>query len=197
MRPPPGEVPPRCTPPAQRRRPDPRRHPPPRAGVRGRAVAGRVEDGFVTANRDFYRVDTALTVPRVDVAGWRLRINGMVGRPLELSFDDLLRRPLIERDITLNCVSNEVGGPYVGTARWLGVHLADLLREVQPKAGADQLVARSVDGMTIGTPLSVLLDGRDAVLCVGMNGEPLPLEHGFPVRMLTPASTATREPASG
>ncbi|MEV4518148.1 molybdopterin-dependent oxidoreductase [Dactylosporangium sp. NPDC049525] len=145
-----------------------------------------LDPGFVTTNRDFYRVDTALTVPRVDVSSWRLRIKGMVGRPLELSFDDLLRRPLIERDITLNCVSNEVGGPYVGTARWLGVSLADLLREVRPAAGADQLVARSVDGMTIGTPLSVVLDGRDAMLCVGMNGEPLPLDHGFPVRMLTP-----------
>ncbi|GAA1559325.1 sulfite oxidase [Dactylosporangium maewongense] len=142
--------------------------------------------GFVTANRDFYRVDTALTVPRVDVAGWRLRVRGMVGRPLELTFDDLLRRPLIERDVTLNCVSNEVGGPYVGTARWLGVPLADLLREARPAPGADQVVARSVDGMTIGTPLAVVLDGRDAMLCVGMNGEPLPLEHGFPVRMLTP-----------
>lgn len=145
-----------------------------------------VENGFVTANRDFYRVDTALTVPRVDVSTWRLRIKGMVGRPLELSFDDLLRRRLIERDITLNCVSNEVGGPYVGTARWLGVPLADLLREALVQAGADQVVARSVDGMTIGTPLSVVLDGRDAMLCVGMNGEPLPLDHGFPVRMLTP-----------
>ncbi|GIG50515.1 molybdopterin-dependent oxidoreductase [Dactylosporangium siamense] len=142
--------------------------------------------GLITANRDFYRVDTALTVPRVDVGGWRLRVKGMVDRPLELSFDDLLSRPLIERDITLNCVSNEVGGPYVGTARWLGVHLADLLREARVRPGADQVVARSVDGMTIGTPLSVVLDGRDAMLCVGMNGEPLPLDHGFPVRMLTP-----------
>ncbi|MET7421405.1 molybdopterin-dependent oxidoreductase [Dactylosporangium sp. NPDC005555] len=149
-------------------------------------LPGGLDEGFVTANRDFYRVDTALTVPRVDAGSWRLKIKGMVGRPVELSFDDLLRRPLIERDITLNCVSNEVGGPYVGTARWLGVHLAELLREVRPSPEADQLVARSVEGMTIGTPLSVVLDGRDAMLCVGMNGEPLPLDHGFPVRMLTP-----------
>jgi DMSO/TMAO reductase YedYZ molybdopterin-dependent catalytic subunit len=157
---------------------------PPPASAAPPLPAG-TDAGFVTTNRDFYRVDTALTVPRVDVAAWRLRIRGMVGRPLELSFDDLLRRPLIERDVTLNCVSNEVGGPYVGTARWLGVPLADLLREARPAPGADQVVARSVDGMTIGTPLSVVLDGRDAMLCVGMNGEPLPLEHGFPVRMLT------------
>ena len=142
--------------------------------------------GFVTANPDFYRVDTALTVPRVDLASWRLTIGGLVDSPVELSFADLLDRPLVERVVTLNCVSNEVGGPYIGTARWLGVPLAPLLREVGLRQGADQLLARSVDGMTIGTPMAALLDGREPLLCVGMNGEPLPLEHGFPVRMLTP-----------
>jgi DMSO/TMAO reductase YedYZ molybdopterin-dependent catalytic subunit len=142
--------------------------------------------GFVTTNADFYRVDTALTVPRVDLDSWRLTIGGLADAPVELSFADLLARPLVERVVTLNCVSNEVGGPYIGTARWLGVPLAPLLRDVGVQAGADQLLARSVDGMTIGTPLAAVLDGREALLCVGMNGEPLPLEHGFPVRMLTP-----------
>ncbi|MGH3682540.1 MAG: molybdopterin-dependent oxidoreductase, partial [Natronosporangium sp.] len=142
--------------------------------------------GFHTRNDEFYRVDTALTVPQVDPAGWRLTIHGQVERPLELSFEDLLRRPMIERDITLNCVSSEVGGPYIGTARWLGVPLAPLLREAGIAAGADQLVARSVEGMTIGTPVETILDGRDALLAVGMNGEPLPARHGFPVRVLTP-----------
>ncbi|WP_436531863.1 molybdopterin-dependent oxidoreductase [Actinoplanes sp. HUAS TT8] len=145
-----------------------------------------VAAGFSTPNTAFYRVDTALTVPRIDPARWRLRIHGMVDRELELSLADLLRRPLIERDITLNCVSNEVGGPYIGTARWLGVPLAALLREAGVRAGADQIVARSVEGMTIGTPVATAVDGRDTMLAVGMNGEPLPLEHGFPVRMLTP-----------
>jgi DMSO/TMAO reductase YedYZ molybdopterin-dependent catalytic subunit len=142
--------------------------------------------GFVTSNADFYRVDTALTVPQVDLDSWRLGITGMVDSPVSLSFADLLDRPLVERVVTLNCVSNEVGGPYIGTARWLGVPLAPLLREVGVRAGADQLLARSVDGMTIGTPVAALLDGREPLLCVGMNGEPLPFEHGFPVRMLTP-----------
>ena len=145
-----------------------------------------VDPGFVTTNADFYRVDTALTVPRVDLASWRLTIGGLVDSPVELSFADLLDRPLVERDVTLNCVSNEVGGPYIGTARWLGVPLAPLLREVGVRPGADQLLARSVDGMTIGTPTAALFDGREPLLCVGMNGEPLPVEHGFPVRMLTP-----------
>ena len=145
-----------------------------------------VAPGFLTSNADFYRVDTALTVPRVDLASWRLTIGGMVDSPVELSFADLLDRPLVERVVTLNCVSNEVGGPYIGTARWLGVPLAPLLREVGVRPGADQLLARSVDGMTIGTPMAALFDGREPLLCVGMNGEPLPLEHGFPVRMLTP-----------
>jgi DMSO/TMAO reductase YedYZ molybdopterin-dependent catalytic subunit len=142
--------------------------------------------GFYTPVDDFYRVDTALTVPRVDSTAWQLKITGMVDRPATLSFDDLLRRGLIERDITLNCVSNEVGGPYIGTTRWLGVPLAPLLREVGIRSGADQVVARSVEGMTIGTPVETLLDGREAMLAVAMDGQPLPLEHGFPVRMLTP-----------
>jgi DMSO/TMAO reductase YedYZ molybdopterin-dependent catalytic subunit len=149
-------------------------------------VPAGVAPGFHTANADFYRVDTALTVPRVDVDQWQLRIRGMVDRPTTLNFADLLNQPLTERDITLNCVSNEVGGPYIGTARWLGAPLAPLLRQAGIQAGADQLVARSTDGMTIGTPIEMILDGRDTLLAVGMNGEPLPLEHGFPMRMLTP-----------
>lgn len=142
--------------------------------------------GFTTPNTDFYRVDTALTVPTIDVGSWSLRIHGMVDHELELSFADLLNRPLIERDITLNCVSNEVGGPYIGTARWLGVPLVQLLREAGAHAGADQVVARSSEGMTIGTPVQTVLDGRDTMLCLAMNGQPLPAQHGFPVRMLTP-----------
>ncbi|MER6470555.1 sulfite oxidase [Streptomyces collinus] len=165
----------------------PARPVPARAGLR---VAGI--SPFHTPNPDFYRVDTALVVPKVDATAWRLRIHGKgVRRPVVLSFGDLLRRELIERDITLTCVSNEVGGPYVGNARWIGVRLADLLAEagVRPPSrggSADQLVARSVDGMTLGTPVEDVLDGRDAMLAVGMNGEPLPFAHGFPVRMLVP-----------
>ncbi|MFJ9087655.1 sulfite oxidase [Streptomyces sp. NPDC102384] len=159
-----------------------------------KGAALRIKDisPFMTPNGDFYRVDTALVVPKVDATSWRLRIHGKgVARERTLSFDDLLKMPLIERNITLTCVSNEVGGPYVGNARWIGVRLADLLREcgVQPpsKGGpADQLVARSVDGMTIGSPVDDVMDGRDAMLAVGMNGQPLPFEHGFPVRMLVP-----------
>ncbi|MEV0846259.1 molybdopterin-dependent oxidoreductase [Streptomyces sp. NPDC049954] len=147
---------------------------------------------FTTPNADFYRVDTALVVPKVNADTWRLRVHGEgVRSPLTLSFQDLLRRELIERDITLTCVSNEVGGGYVGNARWIGVPLAPILREAgvrPPSRGgkADQLVARSVDGMTLGSPVETVMDGRDAMLAVGMNGEPLPFAHGFPVRMLVP-----------
>ncbi|MER7823209.1 molybdopterin-dependent oxidoreductase [Streptomyces sp. NPDC096097] len=147
---------------------------------------------FLTPNQDFYRVDTALVVPRVDAETWRLRIHGEgVTRPLELDLRQLLARPVVEHDITLTCVSNEVGGPYAGNARWLGVRLGDLLREAgvrPPSQGgpADQLVARSVDGMTIGTPVEAVMDGRAALLAVGMNGRPLPFAHGFPVRMVVP-----------
>ncbi len=147
---------------------------------------------FTTPNKDFYRVDTALVIPKVDANGWRLRIHGEgVRRDLEFTYQDLLDRPLIEREITLCCVSNEVGGPYIGHARWIGVPLADLLKEAgvkPPSRGgrADQIIARSVDGMTLGTPVEDVMDGRDAMLALGMNGEPLPFVHGFPVRMLVP-----------
>ncbi|MFG2102104.1 molybdopterin-dependent oxidoreductase [Micromonospora echinaurantiaca] len=141
---------------------------------------------YVTPNFGFYRIDTALVVPQVDPETWRLRIHGRVRRPLTLSFADLLARPLVERYVTLACVSNEVGGDLIGNARWLGVPLKELLDEVEPEEGADQVVGRSVDGWTCGTPTAVLRDGRDALLAVGMNGEPLPVEHGFPVRMVVP-----------
>ncbi|MEV1045658.1 molybdopterin-dependent oxidoreductase [Streptomyces sp. NPDC049916] len=147
---------------------------------------------FTTPNNKFYRVDTALVVPKVDANSWRLRIHGKgVRRDLEFTYQDLLDRPLIEREITLCCVSNEVGGPYIGHARWIGVRLADLLKEAgvkPPSRGgpADQIIARSVDGMTLGTPVEDVMDGRDAMLALGMNGEPLPFVNGFPVRMLVP-----------
>ncbi|WP_367047990.1 sulfite oxidase [Streptomyces sp. Je 1-332] len=159
---------------------------------KGAALRVRGISSFVTPNDDFYRVDTALVVPKVDANAWKLRIHGKgVTRELTLTFDDLLRMELVERDITLACVSNEVGGPYVGNARWIGVRLADLLKRCgvkPPSRGgpADQLVARSVDGMTIGTPVEDVMDGRDAMLALGMNGQPLPFEHGFPVRMIVP-----------
>jgi DMSO/TMAO reductase YedYZ molybdopterin-dependent catalytic subunit len=141
---------------------------------------------FITPNAAFYRIDTALTAPQVPTAGYTLRVKGMVDRELELSYDDLLARPLIERDITLTCVSNEVGGKLAGTARWLGTPLAPLLQEVGVQPGADQVVGRSVDGYECGFPTAVAMDGRDALLAIGMNGEPLPIEHGFPVRLIVP-----------
>jgi DMSO/TMAO reductase YedYZ molybdopterin-dependent catalytic subunit len=141
---------------------------------------------YVTGNDVFYRIDTALVVPGVDPASWRLRIHGRVRNPYTIDFAELLARPMIERYVTLACVSNQVGGGLIGNARWLGVPVADLLAAAGPEPGADQVVSRSTDGWTCGTPTAVLTDGRDALLAIGMNGEPLPLEHGFPVRMVVP-----------
>jgi DMSO/TMAO reductase YedYZ molybdopterin-dependent catalytic subunit len=141
---------------------------------------------FVTSDKRFYRVDTALLVPQVDPSAWRLRIHGMVQREVTITFADLLRRPLIEAWITLTCVSNPVGGPYVGNARWLGASLAGLIRQARPLAGASQLLCTSIDGFTSGTPIETVLDGRDALLAVAMNGTPLPIVHGFPARMVVP-----------
>ncbi len=141
---------------------------------------------FVTPNPNFYRVDTAIVLPQIPPKSWHLRIHGMVSRELTLSFDDLLKRPLLEAYITLTCVSNPVGGPYIGNARWLGASLGALLREAGIKAGADQLYCTSFDGFTSGTPVQTAMDGRDALLAVGMNGKPLPTAHGFPVRTVVP-----------
>src|SRR5690349_2910824 len=149
----------------------------------GSDVAGL---SYVVSNDDFYRIDTALLLPRIDPAQWRLRIHGRVRKEMTLTFNDLLNRPLIERYVTLSCVSNEVGGNLVGNAKWQGVPLKDLLDEVGPEDGADQVVSRSVDGFTAGTPTAALRDGRDAMLAVAMNGEPLPVNHGYPVRMVVP-----------
>jgi DMSO/TMAO reductase YedYZ molybdopterin-dependent catalytic subunit len=139
-----------------------------------------------TPNRSFYRVDTALTVPQVDPRHWSLRIHGMVDREVRLSYQELTTRPLIERWITLCCVSNPVGGPYIGNARFLGARLADVLRTAGVSPAADQLLMTSADGMTIGAPAAVVMDGRDALIAIGMNGEPLPVQHGFPARIVVP-----------
>ncbi len=141
---------------------------------------------FVTPNEAFYRVDTALDIPVIAPDDWRLHIHGMVDREVTLTLADLLAYPTIERDITLTCVSNQVGGDYVGNARWIGISLATVLEAAGVQAGATQIVSRSIDGMSIGTPTAVALDGRDAMLAVGMNGEPLPSVHGYPVRMIVP-----------
>jgi DMSO/TMAO reductase YedYZ molybdopterin-dependent catalytic subunit len=142
---------------------------------------------LITANKDFYRVDTALTVPSVDSATWSLKVTGMVEKEITLDFDDLLAMGVDEYGITMTCVSNEVGGGLLGNAIWLGVPVRDILAMASPKSGADMILSRSVDGYTASTPLSALTDENlDAILAVGMNGEPLPLEHGFPVRMVVP-----------
>ena len=141
---------------------------------------------LITPNRDFYRIDTALVVPTVDPASWRLRIHGMVEEEIEITWDELLALPMTETTVTLSCVSNEVGGDLIGNAVWLGHPIRELLAKARPAAGADMVLSTSADGFTAGTPLEALTDDRDALLAVGMNGEPLPLAHGFPVRMIVP-----------
>jgi len=152
-------------------------------------LEGKVKgiSAFRTPNDDFYRVDTRLTLPVVDADSWTLTIDGDVDEEVTLTLADLYELEVIERDITLTCVSNDVGGPYVGAARWLGVRLTDVLALAGVEnTKADQIVSTDVEGMTIGTPYNVATDGRDAMIVFGMNGEALPREHGFPVRMVVP-----------
>lgn len=142
---------------------------------------------FITPVGDFFRIDTALGgAPQVDASTWSLRITGMVDSPLTLTLDDLAKMPQVENIITLGCVSNEVGGDLIGTAKWGGVLLADVLARAGVKSGAEQLVSTSSDGWTCGTPVAAVTDGRPAMLVTSMNGAPLTPEHGFPVRMIVP-----------
>ncbi len=141
---------------------------------------------LVTPNGAFYRIDTALSVPRVDVQTWRLKIKGMVEHPQEFTYADLAAMDAVEADATMTCVSNEVGDELVGNARWLGIPLPALLARAGVKPGATQVIGRSVDGFTVGFPTEVALDGRASMVALGMNGEALPAEHGFPARLLVP-----------
>ncbi|WP_258803370.1 molybdopterin-dependent oxidoreductase [Pseudarthrobacter sp. NS4] len=157
--------------------------PPVPAGVQS-AVAG--VPPWTTPNGDFYRIDTALSVPEINADDWELRIHGLVEEEVRLTFQDLLDADLIESHVTLTCVSNPVGGNLAGNAKWLGLPIREVLKQARPKDGADMVLSTSIDGFSASTPLEVLQDDRDAMLAIGMNGEPLPLEHGYPVRMVVP-----------
>ncbi|HTU72051.1 MAG TPA: molybdopterin-dependent oxidoreductase [Trebonia sp.] len=142
---------------------------------------------FYTPNSHFYRVDTAgLVPPKVAASSWQLRIHGMVDNPMTVSFDDLLRMPMEENDITLTCVSEGVGGPFIGNARWQGTLLAPLLKKAGVQKGANQIVMRDVKGMSLGVATDPVLDGRASMLAIGMNGSALPAAQGFPVRVVVP-----------
>lgn len=141
---------------------------------------------FVTASADFYRVDTALIVPQLSHGEWRLRIHGMVDHEATYSFDDLAHFDVVEMVTTLTCVSNPVGGKLISTGVWTGYRVADLLAAAGVHADADMVLSTSIDGFTAGTPVQALTDGRDALLAVGLNGQPLPIEHGYPARLVVP-----------
>jgi DMSO/TMAO reductase YedYZ molybdopterin-dependent catalytic subunit len=141
---------------------------------------------FYTPNAQFYRVDTSLSIPQVSASTWKLRIHGMVDNPMTITFDQLSHMPMTEHDVTLTCVSEAVGGGYIGNARWQGTLLAPLLRKAGIHVGADQIVMRDINGMTIGVATDPVMDGRKSLLAVGMNGQTLPAPHGYPVRVVVP-----------
>ncbi len=157
--------------------------PPIPAGVQPKGI---VLPSFITPSGDFYRVDTALTVPQLSHGDWRLRIHGMVDREVTYSFEDLAGFDVVEMVTTLTCVSNPVGGELISTGIWAGYRLADLLAAAHVRTGADMVLSTSIDGFTAGTPVEALIDGRDALLAVGLNGQPLPIEHGYPARLVVP-----------
>jgi DMSO/TMAO reductase YedYZ molybdopterin-dependent catalytic subunit len=158
--------------------------PPPEASQQFVGVNGLTP--VVVPSDEFYRIDTALVVPRPDPDSWKLQVTGLVKRPQELTMDDLLGMELHERYVTISCVSNDVGGDLVGNAKWTGVRLVEVLERAGVMDGATQLVGRSVDGWTAGFPTEAAFDGRDPLIALGMNGEPLPPRHGFPARLIVP-----------
>ena len=139
---------------------------------------------YITSNSDFYRIDTALRIPTIDPENWSLTIDGLVENPFELSYEEILGMDLAKKDVTLTCVSNEVGGPLVGNAVWTGIPLSEIISRSEPLPNAQQLMCHSVDGFTAGFPIENIFDGRTALLAVGMNGVPLPVIHGFPARLV-------------
>ena len=139
---------------------------------------------IIVPNDDFYRIDTAFAVPTIVLQDWTLTVNGRVDRPYTITYAELLDMRMVERDITLSCVSNRVGGDLVGNARWQGVPLGEILDRAGVRDDAEQLVGRSTDDFTVGFPVEAVYDGREALVAVGMNGEPLPFEHGFPARLV-------------
>ncbi|MEO7058442.1 MAG: molybdopterin-dependent oxidoreductase, partial [Lapillicoccus sp.] len=141
---------------------------------------------YIVPNDAFYRIDTAFVVPHLEAATWKLRVVGEVEQEISLDWATLLTKPLVQKMVTLTCVSNEVGGDLVGNAVWTGWPVRELLAMARPKAGADMVLSTSSDGFTAGTPIGALTDDRDALLAVAMNGEPLPFEHGYPVRLVVP-----------
>ena len=139
---------------------------------------------YITSNKDFYRIDTALRVPTIEPADWSLTLDGLVENPYELSYDEILEMDLVKKDVTLTCVSNEIGGPLVGNAVWSGVPLSEIISKSKPLPEAQQVMCHSVDGFTAGFPIENIFDGRTALVAVGMNGRPLPVIHGFPARLV-------------
>jgi DMSO/TMAO reductase YedYZ molybdopterin-dependent catalytic subunit len=168
----------------ERRLPAPTRPlpaPPPEASLSAPQLSA-----LFTSNGAFYETDVTFPPPALDAGAWTLRVHGLVDRPFELSYSELLALGLEELDATLVCVHNPVGGHRIGTARWLGVPLARLLERAGVRPEADQVLARSVDGFSAGVPLTVLDEDRAALVAVGMNDEPLPAGHGYPARLLVP-----------
>ena len=157
--------------------------PPPPLAVQ---PAGVALPSYVTSNKDFYRIDTALNVPQLSRKDWRLKIHGMVDRDVTYTFDDLAAFAPIEKMVTLCCVSNPVGGNLISNANWTGYRVRDLLARAGIHPNADMVLSTSIDGFTAGTPVEALTDRRDAMLAITMNGEPLPIEHGYPARLVVP-----------
>jgi DMSO/TMAO reductase YedYZ molybdopterin-dependent catalytic subunit len=139
----------------------------------------------VTPSKDFYTVSKNFIDPSVAVGGWRLKVDGLVERPIELTYDQLTAMPAVEGYYTLMCISNEIGGDLWGNAKWRGIKLADLLNQAGIKPGAVKAVFSAADDYKDSVTIDHALH-PDAFLAWEMNGAPLANEHGYPARLLIP-----------
>jgi DMSO/TMAO reductase YedYZ molybdopterin-dependent catalytic subunit len=147
----------------------------------------------ITPTPSFYIVSKNFVDPVVQAEGWSLEVNGLVERPLRLSYAELQELPVVEVERTLECISNPIGGPQISNAVWRGVPLNDLLDRVGVQPEVTEAVFRSADNYLEHLPLEHLRRGT-TLLVHTINGEPLPPKHGFPLRLLTTGLYGMKNP---
>ena len=160
---------------------------PPEAGLTGASPA-------VTPVENFYVVSKNFSDPSVDGHGWRLSVGGLVGKPLTLSLAALRALPVTTQYVTMECISNNVGGELMSTGSFTGVRLRDLLAMASPKTSGTWAAFKAVDGYAESLPMSLIQGAPEILVAYDLDGAPLPTSHGFPARMLIPGRYGMKGP---
>ncbi len=166
---------------------------PPQDVLDNRILAAPGTRPELTSSEDFYRIDINTLPVEIDEATWRLELDGMLEKPLSLTLEEIRSRPSISQVITLECISNNVGGDLISTAEWTGVRLKDVLAEAGLKPGANELFIEAADGFYESVVMEDMMDER-TLLVYEMNGKPLSAAHGFPLRIYIPNHFGMKQP---